>query len=106
MAIIDYIEGSHNERSALVEQVQVQKIGDRFFLTGRAVKYGDPDNPVIGHIGWLPVESIVAICEANSADYAKKIIYHSDNKTVNRPQNDSPPDKDLQLPSYLGLQDK
>ena len=106
IAIVHYMDGPNNPSLALVEQVQVRKIGERFFLTGRAIDNGDPDNTTKGHIGFLPVDGILAMCEANSTDDVKKIIHQGHNKTVNQAQNDSPPNKDLQLPSYLGLQDK
>lgn len=103
--IVHYLEGSNNQRVALVEQVQVRKIGERFFLTGKAVGNDDPDNPIIGHTGWLPVENILAMCEANSTDDARNVIHYV-NKSDNQSQNNSPFVKDLKLPSYLGTQEK
>lgn len=57
---------SDPKAGAVLEQVSVQALGDRYFLVGAGVDLGDPTRA--GLVQWIPVDDIGRIHQFNDVD--------------------------------------
>jgi hypothetical protein len=64
---LNYVDSSRPS-SVAMEQVQVHKLGDRYFLMGKAVDEGDPGNWAAGHTFGVPMNSITKLCQMDSVE--------------------------------------
>jgi hypothetical protein len=65
--LVIYVDSS-TPSSVSMEQVQVHKLGDRYFLMGNVVDEGDPSNWAAGHIFWVPMNSIIKMSQWGSVE--------------------------------------
>jgi hypothetical protein len=58
--------------SAYFEKVQLRRLGDRYFFTGRSPGTDKPGDPFKGVITWTPLSDVVQIHEFDNLDAAVK----------------------------------
>ncbi len=67
IVVVNFVQGS-NLINAALEQVQVHKLCDRYFLVGKGVDVEGQNNLVKGHMTWIPVNSVTAWSEMDSVE--------------------------------------
>jgi hypothetical protein len=117
IVVVSFIDGSTRFTTAM-EQVRVQKIGDRYFLIGKGIDYGAPHNWAKGHTVWVPMNSVTRMCEMDSVEETRAAYREANDgesatsppqqpkKAVFAQQKNSPPAEVLMKPFFFGQTDK
>lgn len=68
-----FIKFSKSEqKSAVIDNIRIRKLGDCFFIGGRAIDVGK-DNWSAGRLVWYPLNSVEMIAEFDTIEEVKKI---------------------------------
>lgn len=62
-----------DSRSVALEQVRLQRLGERSFVVGRGVDDGHPENWYKGLTIWTALEDVAQLIEFNDLDHLRKV---------------------------------
>jgi hypothetical protein len=63
-----------SEHEAVLDNPRVERLGDRFFLVGTGVDYGNADDWATGHLAWIAGDEVVGILEFANVEEYKKLV--------------------------------
>jgi len=73
VVIVSYSRGDQAS-SAVLEKVQLKRLGERAFLVGVGVDEWSPDRWARGATIWVPVDSVTTLMEVADVEQAKKVF--------------------------------